>query len=137
MRSAAASSKGRASACSRSDPVMAAWAILTFRASVLYTFYPPLQAHPAFYIGLTLVVVASWGWAVSMIASWQESRRRNRPAPTSLAMHATLARWFVLAELERPFDQIRSDCERAIAMFEATGDDRGLARAWLLIADIG
>ena len=70
---------------------MAAWAILTFRASVLYTFYPPLQAHPAFYIGLTLVVVASWGWAVSMIASWQESRRRNRPAPTSLAMHATTA----------------------------------------------
>ena len=70
---------------------LAAWAILTFRASVLYTFYPPLQAHPAFYIGLTLVVVASWGWAVSMIASWQESRRRNRPAPTSLAMHATTA----------------------------------------------
>jgi class 3 adenylate cyclase/tetratricopeptide (TPR) repeat protein len=52
------------------------------------------------------------------------------------AMHATLARWFLLTELERPFDQIRSDCERAIAMFEATGDDRGLAEAWLLTADI-
>jgi len=52
------------------------------------------------------------------------------------AMHVTLARWFLMTE-ERPFDQIRSDCERAIAMFEATGDDRGLAQAWLLIADIG
>jgi class 3 adenylate cyclase/tetratricopeptide (TPR) repeat protein len=52
------------------------------------------------------------------------------------AMHATLARWFLLTEPDRPFDQIRSDSERAIAMFEAAGDDRGLARAWLLIADI-
>ena len=67
----------------------AAWAILTFKASVLYTFYPPLQAHPAFYIGLTLVVVASWGWCASVIASWRESRRRN--GKTSLPMHATAA----------------------------------------------
>jgi cytochrome c oxidase subunit 1 len=67
------------------------WAILTFKASVLYTFYPPLQAHPAFYIGLTLVVVASWGWCASMIASWRESRKRHGDRPTSLAMHATAA----------------------------------------------
>jgi cytochrome c oxidase subunit 1 len=68
-----------------------AWAVLTFKASVLYTFYPPLQAHPAFYIGLTLVVMASWGWCASMIASWRESRKRNGDRPTSLAMHATVA----------------------------------------------
>ncbi len=71
--------------------LLAVWAILTFRASVLYTFYPPLQAHPAFYIGLTLVVVASWGWCASMIASWRESRRRKGARPASLAMHATAA----------------------------------------------
>jgi cytochrome c oxidase subunit 1 len=70
---------------------MAAWAILTFRASVLYTFYPPLQAHPAFYIGLTLVVVASWGWCASMIASWREARQRQGDRPVSLAMHSTAA----------------------------------------------
>src|SRR4026209_1556277 len=40
--------------------VLAAAAILSGKASVLYTFYPPLRAHPAFYIGLTLVVVGSW-----------------------------------------------------------------------------
>lgn len=67
----------------------ATWAILTFRASVLYTFYPPLQAHPAFYIGLTLVVVGSWGWAANMIASWRASRRSRNGRATSLAMHAT------------------------------------------------
>ena len=40
--------------------VLAAAAILSGTSSVLYTFYPPLRAHPAFYIGLTLVVVGSW-----------------------------------------------------------------------------
>jgi cytochrome c oxidase subunit 1 len=66
--------------------VAAGWAILTFRASVLYTFYPPLQAHPAFYIGLTLVVVGSWFWCASMIASWRDARRTHGRA--SLPMHA-------------------------------------------------
>jgi cytochrome c oxidase subunit I len=64
------------------------WAILTFKASVLYTFYPPLQAHPAFYIGLTLVVVGSWGWCANVIAGWHEARQRLGPKPVSLAMHA-------------------------------------------------
>src|SRR6476646_8395819 len=40
--------------------LMTAAAILSGKASVLYTFYPPLRAHPAFYVGLTLVVVGSW-----------------------------------------------------------------------------
>ena len=40
--------------------LLAAGAILSGKASVLYTFYPPLRAHPAFYIGLTLTVVGSW-----------------------------------------------------------------------------
>lgn len=71
--------------------LMATWAILTFRASVLYTFYPPMQAHPTFYIGLTLVVVGSWGWAASMIASWRDARAVNSGRPVSLAMHATTA----------------------------------------------
>lgn len=39
---------------------MAAVTILVGEASVLYTFYAPLRAHPAFYIGLALVIVGSW-----------------------------------------------------------------------------
>jgi cytochrome c oxidase subunit I len=70
---------------------LATWAILSFRASVLYTFYPPLQAHPAFYIGLTLVVAGSWGWAGSMLAAWRAARRRQPGRPVSLALHATAA----------------------------------------------
>ncbi|HWO75136.1 MAG TPA: b(o/a)3-type cytochrome-c oxidase subunit 1 [Bacillus sp. (in: firmicutes)] len=34
--------------------------ILLNKATVLYTFYAPLQASPWFYIGLTLLVVGSW-----------------------------------------------------------------------------
>jgi cytochrome c oxidase subunit I len=71
--------------------VMVLYTVLTFQASVLYTFYPPMQAHPLFYIGLTLVVVASWGWVWNMIASWREARARNGDKPVSLAMHGTVA----------------------------------------------
>lgn len=39
---------------------MTAITILLGKASVLYTFYAPLKAHPVFYIGLALVVVGSW-----------------------------------------------------------------------------
>ncbi|MER2600226.1 MAG: b(o/a)3-type cytochrome-c oxidase subunit 1 [Caldilineales bacterium] len=44
--------------------VITAVPILLNQASVLFTFYPPLQAHFTFYIGLVLVVVGSWmaGW---------------------------------------------------------------------------
>src|SRR3954467_1547092 len=30
-------------------PLLAAWAMLAGKASVLYTFYPPLKGHPCFY----------------------------------------------------------------------------------------
>ena len=71
--------------------VMALATVFAFKSSVLYTFYPPLQAHPLFYIGLTLLVVGSWGWSAIIIASWREARRRMGVAPVSLAMHATAA----------------------------------------------
>ena len=63
--------------------------VFAFKASVLYTFYPPMQAHPAFYIGLTLLVVGSWGWAVNVIIAWMRARRAHPDRPVSLAMHAT------------------------------------------------
>ena len=55
--------------------------ILAGKATVLYTFYPPLKAHPAFYIGLTLVVVGSWGWALVMLQSTADlAASESRPA---------------------------------------------------------
>ena len=71
--------------------VMALATVFAFKSSVLYTFYPPLQAHPLFYIGLTLLVVGSWGWAASMVVGWRRARASHPGRPVSLAMHATTA----------------------------------------------
>jgi hypothetical protein len=45
--------------------------ILRGQSTVLYTFYPPLKAHPLFYIGATLLVIGSWIWGGVMIASYR------------------------------------------------------------------
>ena len=71
--------------------VAAAAAILAGKASVLYTFYPPLKAHPAFYIGTTLIVVGSWGWCFVMIRALLGWRRENPGALIPLAMHGMMA----------------------------------------------
>ncbi len=70
---------------------LAAAAILSGRATVLYTFYPPLQAHPLFYIGATLLVVGSWGWCAVMVLSYRAWRREHPDEPVPLAMHGILA----------------------------------------------
>jgi cytochrome c oxidase subunit 1 len=69
----------------------AAWAILTGKATVLYTFYPPLQAHPAFYIGLTLVVVGSWCWSAVMLLTWNGWRKDHPGVATPLPVYSILA----------------------------------------------
>ncbi len=71
--------------------LMATVAILSGRASVLYTFYPPLMASPIFYFGLVLVVVGSWIWCVLMIVAMSRWKHANPGAPVPLAMYATVA----------------------------------------------
>jgi cytochrome c oxidase subunit 1 len=66
-------------------------AILSGTSTVLYTFYPPLMAHPAFYLGATLLVVGSWIWCGVMIASYRVWRRAAPDAPVPLAAHGMLA----------------------------------------------
>lgn len=78
--------------------VMAAWAMIAGKASVLYTFYPPLKAHPLFYLGAALLIVGSWvplfDWAV-MYTRW---KKQNPLTKTPLAVLGTLINfiiWFV------------------------------------------
>ncbi|MBL8138850.1 MAG: cbb3-type cytochrome c oxidase subunit I [Acidobacteria bacterium] len=78
--------------------VMTTLAILSGTSTVLYTFYPPLEAHPAFYVGATLLVVGSWIWCGVMIASVRAWRAANRDARVPLAAHgmlATVAIWLL------------------------------------------
>jgi hypothetical protein len=65
---------------------MASVTILLNKASVLYTFYPPLTASPFFYIGLVLVVVGSWIWCVLMIVAMGAVEARE-PGPPRAARH--------------------------------------------------
>ena len=71
--------------------VTAAVTILRGQATVLYTFYPPLQAHPLFYIGATLLVVGSWIWGGVIIASYRAWRRTHPGVPAPLSVHGILA----------------------------------------------
>lgn len=71
--------------------LMAALAVMSGNASVLYTFYPPLTATPVFYIGLVLVVVASWIWAALMLVAMRSWKAANPGKPVPLAMYGTVA----------------------------------------------
>jgi cytochrome c oxidase subunit I len=77
--------------------VMTTLAILSGTSTVLYTFYPPLKAHPAFYLGATLLVVGSWIWCGVLVASYRAWRRAT-PAAARLPLAAhgmltTVAIW--------------------------------------------
>jgi len=71
--------------------VMALVPILMGKASVLFTFYPPLTGSPWFYVGLVLVVAGSWVWCVLMLVAMHEWKRENPGRPVPLAMFATVA----------------------------------------------
>ncbi len=75
--------------------LLAAIPLLTGRASVLYTFYPPVQAHWLFYIGATLLIVGSWFWCVIMIMMTRQWKQANPGQPVPLAMFATNANAFL------------------------------------------
>jgi cytochrome c oxidase subunit 1 len=78
--------------------VMAAIPLLTGQASILYTFYPPQQAHPLFYIGATLLVVGSWFWCLEMVVMMSQWKRDNPGKPVPLVMFGNATNavlWFV------------------------------------------
>jgi len=78
--------------------VLAAIPLLGNAATVMFTFYPPLQAHWAFYVGLTLVVVGTWLLTANLAFTWRAWRARNREARTPLPAFmslATMAMWTI------------------------------------------
>jgi cytochrome c oxidase subunit 1 len=60
-------------------------------SSVLYTFYPPLIGHPAYYIGVVLVVVGSWIWVALMSINLRAWKKANPGVAVPLPMFANLA----------------------------------------------
>jgi cytochrome c oxidase subunit I len=78
--------------------LMAAWAMLSGKATVLYTFYPPLKAHPLFYLGAALLIVGSWVPLFSWANIYVHWKKENPETKTPLAVLGTLINftiWFV------------------------------------------
>jgi cytochrome c oxidase subunit 1 len=71
--------------------VLAAIPLLTGKASVLYTFYPPVQASSLFYIGAALLVVGSWFWCVIMLVMFRRWKQAHPGEAVPLPMFATTA----------------------------------------------
>ncbi|MGD2044396.1 MAG: cbb3-type cytochrome c oxidase subunit I, partial [Acidimicrobiia bacterium] len=57
--------------------VMTGVPILLDQATVLYTFYPPLEASWAFYLGLVLIVVGSWIEGYGFYLTYYRWRKDN------------------------------------------------------------
>ncbi|MFN0070293.1 MAG: b(o/a)3-type cytochrome-c oxidase subunit 1 [Chloroflexota bacterium] len=70
--------------------LLAAWPMLTNEATVLFTFYPPLKAHWAFYVGLTLVVAGTWFVTASLLATHGDWRREHPTERTPLPAFMSL-----------------------------------------------
>ncbi len=58
--------------------LMTAAPLLLNKATVLYTFYPPLKASWAFYLGLALVVVGSWIEGLGFYMTLHEWRKTHK-----------------------------------------------------------
>ena len=78
--------------------LLAAAAILSGKATVLYTFYPPLRAHPAFYVGVVLLVIGSWiaffNWLPPYF-SWKREHRGEKVPLAVVGIFATFIIWLI------------------------------------------
>src|SRR5215470_2499093 len=78
--------------------VLAAIPILGNAATVMFTFYPPLRAHWAFYVGLTLVVVGTWLVTLNLTLTYRAWRAQHPGVRTPLAAFmslVTFAMWTI------------------------------------------
>lgn len=71
--------------------LMAAGTIIAGKASVLYTFYPPLLASAWYYLGTFLLIGGSMIWVVLMVINMAGWKRDNPGQPVPLAMFAMTA----------------------------------------------
>ncbi|WP_255149873.1 b(o/a)3-type cytochrome-c oxidase subunit 1 [Halorarius halobius] len=67
-------------------------------ADVLFTFYAPLQAHPAFYVGAALIIVGSWLAGANYFLAYRDWRSDNPDARIplqSFMVLTTMLMWYI------------------------------------------
>jgi len=70
--------------------VVAAIPLVGNAATVMFTFYPPLKAHWAFYVGLTMVVAGTWAVTANLFMTHRAWRREHPTERTPLAAFMAL-----------------------------------------------
>ncbi len=78
--------------------ILVIYAVVSNRASVLYTSYAPLQAHWTYYAGLVLVVVSTWLALLNMLLLFRSWRRDNPNARIPLLAFISIVSyvmWFL------------------------------------------
>ena len=76
--------------------LLAVYAMFSRQASVLYTFYPPLQAHWTFYLGLALVVISTWITSAAQLVAlraWRKEHPGERVPLLAFMSIATYVMW--------------------------------------------
>jgi cytochrome c oxidase subunit I len=80
--------------------VMAVIPILMNEASVMYTFYPPMAAHPVFYFGLVFIVVGVWLCCIGafiQVAHWRKLHKgQHLPILSYFAIGVFILLFFAL-----------------------------------------
>lgn len=71
--------------------VVALATVAAGRATVLYTFYPPLLGSAWYYLGVLTAVAGSWIWVGLMVSHFRRWKRDHPGLPVPLAMFATTA----------------------------------------------
>ena len=71
--------------------VMAIATVAAGKATVLYTFYPPLSGSPYYYIGILVAVIGSWIWVALTVSHFRRWKRDHPNLPVPLAMFAITA----------------------------------------------
>ena len=78
---------------------LAAWAMLANKASVLFTFYAPLQATPAFYIGAVFLVLSTWATLANQLLTlraWRKDGHEGERIPLlAFTSIVTELMWFL------------------------------------------
>ena len=71
--------------------VMAAVTMALGKASILYTFYPPMIGSSFYYLGIVLVVVGSWIWVGLMYVNLRSWKKENPGVSVPLIMFGNVA----------------------------------------------
>ncbi len=105
---------------------------LLTRACALLAPDDPLRLSIMSDLGVALAAAGDVDGARAVLGEAVE--RAAAAGDDQMRMHAVLQRWMELGEGDGA--QARGDAEDALAVFEAAGDERGLSRAWRLLATV-